>query len=938
MGGSTSKAVRLFLALIFVLVLAGTTGCAGVSALDPLASSDSRLVNPNKNSALTLASYRAQKKYDLLLKRLQEEYEKNKKDGLLIGQLYANVDLAEFYTYGFINYKRSLDLYEEADDLNKRIRESGHAEDASGKAVITYFQASGRYAVPRKYDFQKISDRIAVGRKRINRIFRHRTIGGADDSELPAIVKLVTDDYAFAIHVERDLLSPEHFNRFKEKLVRETRAYFKQRYKLPQSDHDYYISFNILRGLASVFEFSSLSASQIRTIAALIEKTRAATLEKRNELQDAYLNFVDVLCLTEMGEHKKALVAFENFRRKIERINKELDDHLEYLKASRDKAIAKATTKTIGFTALTIFTMGAAMASGGGFYINMAGAGVLDFAGSVASIQRQLTFAGESAYSKSWNTLLNMDDQLQLFRAAGKLYHTTGNLEQSILFNREAVNIITNLRSTITTEKGRVSFAGFRDEIYAYLIEDLFRTGKHAEAFYYAENSRARSLVDLLGSKAGLSFGDRDAYAKRMKDIQVYRDRLRGTIAISDQQIEYIKGLEEELDKDLYKGMGRGVKITGKSAVKKEDPRQSSESDTDVPYDELMTLITVKNLNLQEIQRILPENSTLIEYFVAYNGIYVWVLDKKNFFPVALTVDPKSLRGDIRQLIQGIKAGRHGDQAALLERAKSIYERLFQPLEGHIVNKSVYLVCHDFLHFLPFDALFTGSGYLTEKYFFSYLPSSSVMRFLKPIDPSQKRLLVLGNPELPRSLNLPALPGAELEAVRISALFLNKKVFIRDKATETNFRQESPAFNITHIACHGLFDEQDALNSKLFLSPDARHDGQITVKELYGFSKVSDLIVLSACETARAEIGKGDELLGLMRGIFFSGASSLVASLWNVDDIGTLKMMESFYNHMIKENIPPLAALQKAKRDMIRSREFNSPYFWAAFNLYGLGL
>jgi len=938
MGVSASKKVRFFIALILVLLLAGTTGCAGVSALDPLANSDSRLRNPYKNNALTLASYRAQKKYDLLLKGLLENYERNKKDGMLIGQLYSNIDLAEFYTYGFINYKRSLELYEEADDLNRRIGESGHTEDKKGKEIITYFQASGRYAVPIKYDFQKISDRITVGHKRISRIFQYRTKAGADDCELPAVIKLVTDDYAFAIQVERDLINSECFDRFNEKLTRETRESFKQRYKLPQSEHDYYISFNILRGLASAFDFSSLSSSQIRIISAMIDKTRAATLEKRNELQDAYLDFVEVLCLTELGEHKKAIAAFEDFRWKIEKINKELDDHLKYLKNSRNEAIAKATTKTIGYTALTVFTMGLAMASGGGFYINMTGAGLLDFAGSVAGIQRQLTFAGESAYSKSWNTLLNMDDQLQLFRAAGKLYHMTGNLEQSIINNREAVNIITNLRSTVTTEKGRVSFAGFRDEIYAYLIEDLFRTGKYTEAFYYAENSRARSLVDLLGSKADISFGDRDAYAKKMKDIQIYRDRLRGSIGISDQQIEYIKSLEEGLDKELHVDRRRGLKITGKSDINKEALQQYRESNTEVLYDELTSLITVKNLNLLEIQEVLPENFTLVEYFVADNSIYVWVLDKNNFSPVTLPIDSKSLKGEIRHFVQEIKACRQGDSAALQVIAKAIYEKLFQPLEVHIINKSVYLVCHDFLHFLPFDALFTGSEYLAEKYSFSYLPSSSLMRFLEPIDPSQKGLLVLGNPELPRSLNLPALPGAEREAISISTLFPNKKLFIRDKATETNFRKESSSFSITHIASHGLFDEQDALNSKLFLSPDDRNDGQLTAKELYGISQVSDMIVLSACDTARGEIGKGDELLGLMRGFFFSGASSLLASLWSVDDIGTLKMMESFYNHMLNDGIPPFAALQKAKRDMIGSREFNSPYYWAPFNLYGLGI
>ena len=938
MGISRSKEAKCFIAIIGVLVLLGTSGCAGLSALDPLASSDSRLQNPNKNTALTLANYRAQKKYDLLLKGLQEEYERNKKDGMLIGQLFSNIELAEFYTYGFINYKKSLELYDEAENLNQRIRASGQSEDQKNKEIITYFKASGRYAVPLKYDFQKISHRITVGHKRISRIFQYQTKGEADNCEMPAIINLVTDDYAFAIQVERDLLNPECFDRFKEKLTKETQESFKQRYKLPQSDHEYYISFNILRGIASVFDFSTLSPNQIRTISTLIDKTKAVTLKEKNELQEAYLDFVEVLCLTELGEHKKGLAAFEDFSSKIEKINKELDDHLEYLKNSRNEAVAKATTETIGFTALTVFTMGLAMASGGGLYINMTGAGVLDFAGSVAGMQRQLTFAGESAYSKNWNTLLNIDDQLQLFRAAGKLYHMTGNLEQSIFFNREAVNIITNLRSTVTTEKGRVSFAGFRDEIYAYLIEDLFRTGNYTESFYYAENSRARSLVDLLGSKADISFGDRDVYAKKVKEIQVYRDRLRGSIGISDQQIEYINYLEGELDKELQVERGRGLTITNNINTKKDIFQQERESDTEIRYDELITLLTVKNLNLQEIQSILPKDCTLVEYFVADEGIYAWVLDKNNFSPVALPVDPQALKGEIQRFSQEIKNGRHGDLAALQLKSKAIFDKLFKPLEGQIINKSVYLVCHDFLHFLPFDALFTGNEYLVEKYSISYIPSSSLMRFLKPISTTQKRLLAFGNPYLNHSLNLPALPGAEQEAICISDLFRNKKVYIRDKATETNFRQESSAFDISHIASHGLFDKQDALNSKLFLSPDDKNDGQITAKELYGFSKVSDLVVLSACETAQAEIGKGDELLGLLRGFFFSGASSVVASLWSVDDIGTLKMMESFYTHLIKENISPLAALQKAKRDMIESREFASPYFWAAFNLYGLGI
>jgi CHAT domain-containing protein len=908
--------------------------------MDPLTSIDSRRQDYNKNQSLKLANYRFQKKYDLLLEGLLEEYENSKNEKRLIGQLYSAIDLAEFYTYGFINYKKSLELYNEAEALSKRIKASGHTDDLNSEGIITYYQASGRYAVPLKFDFQKISTRISFGRKRINRIYQHQGRGKSNDSDLPTITSLVTDNYAYAIQVDRDVLSPDYFDQFEERLTNETRAYFKHRYKLPKSDHEYYINFNILRGLTSVFDFSALPTAQIKTISNYIEKVKTSKIEDSDKLQLAYLDFAEVLCLTELEEYEKAISVFNDFERQIRNINKEIDDYIEYLKASKNKAIADATAKTVGYMAITIISMGHAMGSGGGFYINMTPAGVMDFAGSVSTIQRQLSFTGESAYSKKWNILLNIDDQLQLFRSVGKSFHKTGDLDKSIRYNKEAVNIITNLRSTITTERGRISFAGFRDEIYSYLIEDLFHTQKYTEAFYYAENSRARSLVDLLGSKADLSFGnrDKDDYVNKIRNLQVCRDRLKEITSISDQQVTYIQGLETELEREYDSHRDRGIKTVDPDVILVAKTKKRKETVPKEQFNELMSLITVNNLDHQQIQNILPKDTTLVEYFVAGSGIFAWIIDKNSFFSINLGVKPEELMNRIKIFIQKIKSRENQNSKELEKSSREIYAALFKPLEDHITNKSVYLICHNFLHSLPFDVLFTGNAYLVEKYAFSYLPSSSVIQFLEPIDTTKMNLLALGNPESTGSLQLSDLPGAEQEARYISALFSNKKLFIRDKATETNFRKESPSFNITHIASHGFFDEKDALNSKIILAADNQNDGQLTAKELYGISRVSDLLILSACETARAEISKGNDLLGLMRGFFFSGASSLVASLWKVDDIATLKMMERFYKHMLLENKPPMIALQNAKRDMIRSNQYRTPFYWASFNLYGLGI
>ena len=903
--------------LTFVVLLIGAvmvTACA----YSQMRSLDTRHSNPDKNQALLQASYRAQKKYDLLEKELQVQYNKSKERKMLIGHLFSAIDLAEFYTYGFINYKKSLEFYAEADLLNKQVKRSGKTSDTDEGTAVTYYQASGKYIIPRKYDPEKVSSQILLGRKRIGRIFKHQTDGQASSFELPQIRPLVTDHYGFAIRVERDVLSPAYFDQFEEKLTKAAQDHFQRRHKLPQSERDYYIAFNILRGLTTVFDFSSLSEHQIRKIYYYIENTRKAENETGNELQDAYLDFVEVLCLAQLGEYKKALFSLENFQRQLDKINLELNSYLESLKTSRNAAVASATVKTIGFLALSVLTMG----SGSGFYIDLSPVGFDEFGASVITLQRQINVTGESDYAKNWSILLDIDDQLQLFRAAGQSYHETGNLEKSIELNREAVQIIASLRSTITTEEGRISFAAYKEQVYSYLIEDLFRSGKQDEAFYYSENSRARSLVDLLGSKVDLSFGAKqtNVFADKVKDIQIYRDQLRGNVAISDQQIAYIKRLEEELDQEMNSTA--------------ENPGKNKK----VLYKELLSLITVTNIDYSEVQKILPKNSTLIEYYIADNNVYVWILDKESFLTVSIDANRESVKEKVLHLVQTIKSGPDVEQNDLKRDSKEVYDLIFKPLERHIKNKSVYLVSHEFLHFLPFDALFTGQNYLVEKYAFSSLPSASLLQFLEPVDSVEKSLLVFGNPTLPQAMNYTDLPGAEKEARSISAFFATKEVLVGEKATETNFRSKSSRATITHIAGHGLFDEQDALNSRLFLAEDNQNDGLLTAKELYGIPKVSALVVLSACETARTEIGRGDELLGLMRGFFFSGTSSLVASLWIVEDTGALQLMKRFYNHMIKENQPPVIALQKAKQDMIDIKKYQAPFYWSSFNLYGLGI
>ena len=79
------------------------------------------------------------------------------------------------------------------------------------------------------------------------------------------------------------------------------------------------------------------------------------------------------------------------------------------------------------------------------------------------------------------------------------------------------------------------------------------------------------------------------------------------------------------------------------------------------------------------------------------------------------------------------------------------------------------------------------------------------------------------------------------------------------------------------------------------MAADGQNDGSLTVADIYSLELTADLVTLSACETGLGEIKTGDDVIGLTRGFLYAGASSIVSSLWVVDDEATERLMVKFY-------------------------------------------
>ena len=153
------------------------------------------------------------------------------------------------------------------------------------------------------------------------------------------------------------------------------------------------------------------------------------------------------------------------------------------------------------------------------------------------------------------------------------------------------------------------------------------------------------------------------------------------------------------------------------------------------------------------------------------------------------------------------------------------------------------------------------------------------------------------------------------------------------QATESAIKSEAGTYNALHFATHGIFDADQPLNSALLLSASASDDGRLTVSEIFDLDLKAAMVTLSACQSGMSKIKAGDEMTGLPRAFIYAGASTVIASLWNVNDESTSILMEKYYNNLKSINKPD--ALRSAQLELLNNQKYNEPYYWAAFTLTG---
>jgi CHAT domain-containing protein len=254
--------------------------------------------------------------------------------------------------------------------------------------------------------------------------------------------------------------------------------------------------------------------------------------------------------------------------------------------------------------------------------------------------------------------------------------------------------------------------------------------------------------------------------------------------------------------------------------------------------------------------------------------------------------------------------------------------------------RHLYVVPHGALNYLPFSLLPTGGagrgGLLIDRYTLSQLPAAGALlrdgramegpRSLLAVAPARSRLRY-----------------APQEARAVDALYQpNSRLLVGDAATESRFKQLAGDFRMLHVATHGRFNRLNPLLSGLELEADRVDDGLLQVHEVLGLRLAADLVTLSACDTALgsgyfADVPAGDELVGMTRAFLAAGSTSVMATLWDVDDEASVELMKRFYERLNGSTgaTSQARALAEAQREFHSSKDLWHPYYWAPFILVG---
>ncbi|MCP4920063.1 MAG: CHAT domain-containing protein [Proteobacteria bacterium] len=488
-----------------------------------------------------------------------------------------------------------------------------------------------------------------------------------------------------------------------------------------------------------------------------------------------------------------------------------------------------------------------------------------------------------------------------------------GDRQAAVATLRSAVDQLERSRRSLD-DASSARFVGDHEDTYTLLIDALLVDGDSAGAFLYAEKLQLASL-------GAAPVQDSPALARYQ--------------ALQDEQRWIVEKLSAAAPDSAQH------QLLQEQLAQHHMAFASEVDDLRATYADFDQLVRVDPEDLEAVQKDLEPGVVVLQPLLLPDRLVLLVVKRDALKVHTVDVPAADVERTMSRLTRSLRAQMIDDTEWTASLCDQLGAWLIEPIAGELEGATTLVVSPTgSFQQLPFALLRRDGKWLVEDVAVASVTHVGSLRKRSATETgfhlAGEDLLLIGNPD-------GSLPAAEDEVRGIASDWPGSTLVVGALGGREELVQYTPDKTAVHLATHGVIDP-DRPDQSFLVIGDADNGGRLSYREIPGLAPyLSDarLVVLSACESGlpvKAPEAEGTEVAMRINGLSAqfrrAGVETLVASMWKVDDEGTMRLMKGFYENL-GEGDDVAEALRQSQVALISDDELGHPWFWASFVVMG---
>jgi CHAT domain-containing protein len=504
-------------------------------------------------------------------------------------------------------------------------------------------------------------------------------------------------------------------------------------------------------------------------------------------------------------------------------------------------------------------------------------------------------------------------DKGDAFLEKYKVIHDDGAAQKALRVYKTADQLLNKIKAGQSELKSKLFWRSDSRRLYVHAVDACYLQKDATSAFYFFERSRAVLLDDQLNEQ----------HVSGSADI-LNRAQVNKRIAALQMESSYTAVNSKrytEIQAELFTNMQERHRL--EELIKVKSPLYYQGLDSNY-----VTLADVKT-------KLLKDHQALLEVFTGDSAVYILLITARDTYFNKINKDNFENAAALYISYFRDREGINKDFIGFRKASNDLYKLIFQ---NNAVPQGRIIISPDGSSYFPFESLIADNSsgdpiYFLNDHAVSYTYSARYLlnNFISGVPASSGNFLGIAPIQYPAVNHLPALSGSDLSLEKIGSYISETHNLVSKDASKSNFLQQFSAYKIIQLYTHSS-DSSDRKEPVIYFADSLLYLSELIPENL----PLTQLVVLSACETGNGNFYQGEGVFSFNRGFAAMGIPSSISNLWSVDNQSTYELTEYFYKYLA-DGSPIDIALQKAKLEFLRTAtgEKKLPNFWAPAILVG---